>query len=125
VFTVPDVEGTSETLTGQRMTDLAPLADWISPMLYHNILLRPPSWIGAAVSKVVRVAGRKTLPVLQADSNRDLASTADWGPPMSISDWRLTLAEVASRTDVAGVIVFPGTSLIGNGRGEFLREMTK
>jgi len=44
---------------------------------------------------------------------------------MSINDWRLTLAEVASRTDVAGVIVFPETSLIGNGRGEFLREMTK
>ena len=105
--------------------DLAPLADWISPMLYHNILLRPPSWIGPAVSKVVRAARRKTLPVLQADSNRDPALAADWGRPMSIGDWRLTLAEVASRTDVAGVIVFPGTSLIGNGRGELLREMMK
>ena len=123
VFTVPEVDGTSEPLTGQRMTDLVPLADWISPMLYHNILLRPPSWIGAAVSKVVRVAGRKTLPVLQADSNRDPASAADWGPPMSIGDWRLALAEVASRTDVAGVVVFPGTSLIGNGRGECLKGM--
>ena len=123
VFMVPDVDGKSEGLTGQRMADLAPLADWLSPMLYHNILLRPPGWIGPEVSKVVRVAGRKTLPVLQADSNRDPASTADWGPPMSTGDWRLTLAEVASRTDVAGVIVFPGTSLIGNGRGECLRDM--
>ena len=125
VFAVPEVDGSSEALTGQRMTDLAPLADWLSPMLYHNILLRPPSWIGRAVSKAVQAAGRKTLPVLQADSNRDPASTADWGPPMSIGDWRLTLAEVASRTDVAGVIVFPGTSLIGNRRGELLREMIK
>ena len=123
VFAIPEVDGSSEALTGQRMTDLAPLADWIAPMLYHNILLRPPRWIGPAVSKAVQVAGRKTLPVLQADSNRDPGSTADWGPPMSIGDWRLTLAEVASRTDVAGVIVFPGTSLIGNGRGELLREM--
>jgi hypothetical protein len=125
VFAAPDVDGSSEALTGQRMTELASLADWLSPMLYHNILLRPPSWIGPAVSKFVRVAGPKTLPVLQADSNRDPASTADWGPPMSIGDWRLTLAEVASRTDVAGVIVFPGTSLIGNGRGELLGEMIK
>ena len=125
VFAVPDVDGAGEALTGQRMTDLAPLADWISPMLYHNILLRPPSWIGPAVSKVVRAARRKTLPVLQADSNRDPALAADWGPPMSNSDWRLTLAEVASRTDVAGAIVFPGTSLIGNGRGELLREVIK
>jgi hypothetical protein len=123
VFAVPDVDGMSEALTGQRMTDLAPLADRVAPMLYHNILLRPPGWIGPAISNVVRVAGRKTLPVLQADSNRDPALTADWGPPMSIGDWRLTLAEVASRTDVAGVIVFPGTSLVGNGRGECLRDM--
>jgi len=123
VFAVPDVDGTSEALTGQRMADLAPLADWIAPMLYHNILLRPPGWIGPEVSKVVRVAGRKTLPVLQADSNRDPASAADWGPPISNGDWRLTLAEVASRTDVAGIIVFPGTSLIGNGRGECLKDM--
>ena len=125
VFAVPEVDGSSEALTGQRITDLAPLADWIAPMLYHNTLLRPPGWISAAVSKVVGVAGRKTLPVLQADSNRDPASTADWGPSMSIDDWRLTLAEVASRRDIAGAIVFPGTSLIGNGRGELLGEMIK
>ena len=44
---------------------------------------RPSSWIGEALAEVVRVAGQKTLPVLQADSNRDPGLAADWGPPMS------------------------------------------
>ena len=92
-------------------------------MLYHNILLRPPSWIGEALAEVLPVAGPKTLPVLQADSNRDPAVAADWGPPMSLGDWKAALAGVAERSDVAGLIVFPGTSLIGNGRGAVLRAM--
>ena len=92
-------------------------------MLYHNILLRPSSWIGAALAEVVRVAGQKTLPVLQADSNRDPGLAADWGPPMSIEHWRATLAEVAGRWDLAGLVAFPGVSLVGNGRGELLREV--
>ena len=40
-------------------------------MLYHNILLQPPSWVAPTLAPVVKVAGKKTLPVLQADSNRD------------------------------------------------------
>jgi hypothetical protein len=42
---------------------------------------------------------------------------------MSIGDWKVALSEAAGRSDVAGLIVFPGTSLIGNGRGEVLRAM--
>ena len=30
----------TEPLTGQRLVDLAPLVDWVAPMLYHNILLQ-------------------------------------------------------------------------------------
>lgn len=123
IYLVPDVDGLTEPLTGQRVADLAPLADWLSPMLYHNILLKPPGWIGAALDEVLPVAGTKTLPVLQADSNRDPAVVADWGPEMSVADWRAALAAVASRPDVPGLVVFPGTSLIGNGRGEVLRAM--
>ena len=44
------------------------------------------------------VAGQKTLPVVQADSNRDPAIAADWGPPMSDADWSDTLSEVAGAT---------------------------
>ena len=123
IYVVPDIDGLTEPLTGQRLAELAPLAEWLSPMLYHNILERPPSWIGAALADGVPMAGAKTLPVLQADSNRDPAVAADWGPDMPIADWREALATVASRRDLAGLIVFPGTSLIGNGRGEVLRAM--
>jgi hypothetical protein len=123
IYVVPDVDGLTEPLTGQRLGDLARSVDWVSPMLYHNILLRHPSWIGPALAEVVRVAGPKTLPVIQADSNRDPGLAADWGPPMSDADWNATLAEVAARSDIAGVFVFPGMSLIGNSRGEALRAM--
>ncbi len=67
IYVVPDVNGLTESLTGQRIGDLARLVDWIAPMLYHNILLQPPTWVASALSSVVKVAGKKTLPVLQAD----------------------------------------------------------
>jgi hypothetical protein len=124
IYVVPNLNGLAEPLTGQRIRDLAPLVDWVAPMLYHNILLQPPSWIGTALTDVAQTAGGKTLAVVQADSNRDTAPAADWGPPMSDSDWRITLAEVASRSDVGGLIVFPGTALI-TARGESLRTMVK
>jgi hypothetical protein len=123
VYFVPDVNGLTEPLTGQRLSDLVPLVDWVSPMLYHNILLQRPGWIGSALAKVVSVAGPKTLPVIQADSNRNPDLAADWGPPMSDANWNATLAEVASRSDIAGMVVFPGIGLIDNGRGEALGAM--
>jgi len=124
LFIVPDIGGT-EALTGQKLSELAPLADLIAPMLYHNILLRPASWVGEALPKVVKVAGaKKTLPVVQADSNRETKVLGDWGPPMSLENWKATLAEVRGNFDsLAGLLVFPGTSLIGNGRGELMRNM--
>ncbi len=124
IYIVPDVNGLTEPLTGQRIVDLAPLVDWLAPMLYHNILLQPPSWIASALTDVVKMAGPKALPVVQADSNRDPALTADWGPPMADADWDAALAEVTSRRDIAGLIVFPGMALPG-ARGEALRERVR
>lgn len=122
-FLVPDGEFASESFTGQRWEDLVPLIDWAAPMLYHNILLQPPAWIGRRVDDAVRLAGAKTLPVLQVDSNRDPAIAADWGPPMDIDNWRAALTEVAGRNDIAGLVVFPGPSLLEVGRGEALRDV--
>jgi hypothetical protein len=42
---------------------------------------------------------------------------------MSDADWSATLAEIAARSDIAGMVVFPGMSLIGNSRGGALRTM--
>jgi hypothetical protein len=122
IYVVPDVNGISEALTGQRIADLARLVDWIAPMLYHNILLQPPTWVASALSSVVKVAGKKTLPVLQADSNRDPAVAGDWGPPMSDADWSETLSQVVGRPEIGGLIVFPGMTMRGN-RGDSLRAM--
>jgi hypothetical protein len=119
IYVAPDVNGLTEPLTGQRIEDLAPLVDWIAPMLYHNILLQPPTWIAPTLAPVVKVAGKKTLPVLQADSNRG-SGDGDWGPPMSDADWRETLSQVAARSDIGGLIVFPGTALM-SGRGASLQ----
>lgn len=125
LFLVPEVDGLTEQLTGQRLSELVPLTDLVAPMLYHNILLRPPSWVGEALSKVLEATGgKKALPVVQADSNREAKVPGDWGPPMSLENWGATLAEVMGNIDsLAGVLIFPGTSLVGNGRGELMRNM--
>jgi hypothetical protein len=124
VYLVPDVNGLAEPLTGQRLRDLAPLVEWAAPMLYHNILLKSPSWINVALSHVVSIAGSKTLPVVQADSNRDPALVADWGPEMTDTDFGAVLSEIAARPEVAGLIVFPGAALAG-GRAEALAAMSE
>lgn len=120
LYAVPNVNGLTEPLTGQRIKDLAPLVDWIAPMLYHNILLQPPTWIASTLAPVVKIAGKKTLPVLQADSNRNPDVSGDWGPPMSDDDWSQALSQVVARDDIGGLIVFPGTAL-RDGRGASLR----
>ena len=122
-FLVPDGAVASEPFTGQRWQELEPLLDWAAPMLYHNILLQPPEWISAMVDKSVRVAGRKTLPVIQADSNRDPTALGDWGPPMDAAAWQRAIAEVAGRSDIAGLIVFPGPSLLESARGRALSDI--
>jgi len=122
IYVAPDVNGFTEPLTGQRIKDLAPLVDWIAPMLYHNILLQPPTWVASTLDPVVKVAGKKTLPVLQADSNRDPGVGGDWGPPMSDADWSDVLSQVAARSDIGGLIVFPGMALMG-GRGTTLQAV--
>jgi hypothetical protein len=124
VYIVPDVNGLTERLTGQRIRDLAPLADWIAPMLYHNILLQSAAWVGSALKGVSEIAKVKTLPVIQADSNRDPNDAADWGPPMSAENFSECLSQVAKQSDVGGLIVFPGRALI-EGRGATLRALTQ
>jgi uncharacterized lipoprotein YddW (UPF0748 family) len=124
VYVVPDVDGLTEPLTGQRIRDLTPLADWIAPMLYHNILLQPPAWVGSAFKKVSETTGVKTLPVVQADSNRDPNDAADWGPPMSAENFSACLNQVGRQCDIAGLIVFPGRALI-EPSGAALRAMTQ
>ena len=122
MYVVPDVNGLTEPLTGQRIEDLAPLVDWIAPMLYHNILLQPPSWVAPTLAPVVKVAGKRTLPVLQADSNRDPGSSATGDLRCRTLTGAKHFRQVAGRPDIGGLIVFPGMALM-DGRGASLRAM--
>ena len=108
LYVVPDVNRLTESLTGQRISDLARLVDWVAPMLYHNILLQPPTWIASAVSSVVKVAGKKTLPVLQADflDPRPPRSLATGDGRCRTPDWSETLCK-PRRPEIDGLIVFP------------------
>jgi hypothetical protein len=93
-------------------------------MLYHNIILQPPAWVGSAFKKVSETTGVKTLPVVQADSNRDPNDSADWGPPMSAENFSACLSQVGTQSGIGGLIVFPGRALI-EGRGPALRAMAQ
>lgn len=123
IYVVPEVNGLTKPLTGQDIEKLAPLADWISPMVYHNILLQPPNWVGEKIAEVATIARGKTLPVLQADSKRDPGVAGDWGPPMSDADWRAVLSEAAHGSEIPGFITFPGSSLARHERGVALRAI--
>ncbi len=57
IYVVPDVNGLTEPLTGQRIKDLAPLVDWMSPMLYHNILLL---WLMTSIVSPCRFSAKMT-----------------------------------------------------------------
>jgi hypothetical protein len=79
------------------------------------------------------LGGVSVLPEIWSDLpafRRLLAAFPDYGVnalltegDMSIENWRSTLAEVAGRKDLAGLAAFPGGSLVGNGRGQLLREV--
>ena len=88
IYVAPDVNGLTEPLTGQRNKELAPLVDWIAPMLYHNILLQPPTWVESTLASVVKVAGKRTLPVFASRSEPRLRC---W--------WRLGTADVWRRLE--------------------------
>jgi hypothetical protein len=123
--TSPDVNGSLSRLPDSVFRDLEPRLDWGRPMLYHNILLQPPSWIGTALADAHSGAGRQDfLPVTSRPILIEIPVGADWGPLMSDADWSATFSEVAHCSNVAGLIVFPGTALIG-ARGESLKSMLK
>ena len=86
IYVVPDVNGLAEPLTGQRIGDLAPLVDWVAPMLYHNILLQPPSWIAPALADVVERgrtegAARAFRPIPIATPPRPPIGALRWRTP--------------------------------------------
>ena len=88
LYVVPDVNRLTESLTGQRISDLARLVDWVAPMLYHNILLQPPTWIASA--RLFCCQGRR---------EKDTAGPAGRFEPRPRGRWRLGTADVELRLE--------------------------
>ncbi len=65
LHTVPwrkdDFDGAARSVAGQDVARLSRLADLVSPMAYHHMVLRPPAWVREVV---LDQAARSRVPVL-------------------------------------------------------------
>jgi len=122
LFALPMSADELESYAGQRLQDLIPLVDYVAPMVYHAIIHRPVDWAVRHVDKVLQIAGSKTLPILQVDSAEGAASGADWGPPIPPSEWAQLVSQITTMPSLGGIIVFTGTALFQDHRGEILRR---
>jgi hypothetical protein len=121
-YLVPAPDDRRADLVGQRASDLAQVTDFLAPMVYHPVLHRTPEWVARSIDDLVRVAPGKVLPVLQVDSAEGEEMGSDWGPPVSIEEWRSVACQAASRHDTLGLVAFTGTALFQTGRGQVLKD---
>ena len=112
-------------LVGQRESDLAPVVDFLSLMVYHPVLHRTPAWVAERVDEMVKLAPGKVLPVVQVDSAEGKEMNSDWGPPVPIDDWKEVTCHAAQRRDTLGMVAFTGTALFADRRGDILAECLK
>lgn len=117
-YIVPAPEVERARLVGQRLRDLAPLLDFAAPMVYHAILHRPPSWVGDITREVAQYV--TTLPVLQVRAADGIDIESDWGPPISLDEWRQVLEQIGD--DLPGFIAFTAPLLKRENRGTILQN---
>jgi hypothetical protein len=108
-----------EAVAGQNIFHLANHLDYIAPMTYHAILHRPIQWVREIINDLSGVSKSKILPVLQVDSSEGMELGADWGPTIPVEEWEELLKLIIN--DSNGLILFTGTSLFRDGRGEILK----
>jgi hypothetical protein len=122
VYLVPAPDEQRAELVGQRVRDLAPLVDFLAPMVYHAIVLQAPKWAAETMGEIAGLAPGKVLPVLQVDSAEGAETGADWGPPLPPDEWRLLACNTLEQIDSLGLIAFTGTSLFRENRGRILAD---
>jgi len=90
VHTVPwrreDFSGAIRGIAAQDLALIAPLTDYLSPMCYHHMLLRPPGWIHSVVADVSDWTQGQVLPSIQVDK-------AYIESDLSASEFKAALAE--------------------------------
>lgn len=122
VFLVPLPQTRAEAFVGQRLSDLAPLVDHVSPMAYHAVVHRPVSWVTKVVRDACAIAPGKVLPVVQVDSSEGPEVGADWGPPILAEQFEHAVGAALEVESAQGVVAFTATALFRDGRGERLRR---
>ena len=113
---VPAIPSEREHLLGQRVPELSQVVDFISPMLYHHILGRSPTWITDKLDEFADGTHAKLLPYLQANV---LGHAEDSFP---IHEWKAILDAVLAHKHTTGFIVFTGNALRTHQRGNTLRN---
>jgi hypothetical protein len=105
IYAVPLPPAELAVVAGQRLSELAPLVDWVLPMAYHAILHQPLSWVSDMIDAASGAAPGKVLPVVQISANAPTG--ADWGPPISTAEASAVLRAARHRPDILGVVAFP------------------
>ena len=116
---VPAKSTIREHLLGQRLPDLADSADYLSPMLYHHIQGKSPSWITDILDSFADETSTQLLPFIQADS----LGIGDSEQGFSTKEWEKVLSVTLDHPNTVGLIVFTGDRLSKFRRGDSLRQI--
>ncbi len=107
VHTVPwrkdDFGGAGRAIAGQDLERLAPLVDFISPMVYHHMVRRTPEWVHAVTQDAFDRTGGRVLPSIQVDK----AYIED---PYTLDEFKKALTE-ALKPPSAGVVFWSWDAL--------------
>lgn len=122
VFMVAAPDDQRAYLVGQRVRDLAPVCDFLSPMVYHPVLHQSPQWVAQTIDDIVKLEPDNVLPVLQVDSAEGEVFGSDWGRAVPVEEWRRIACHAAQRRDTLGMVAFTGTALFADQRGEMLAD---
>jgi len=121
-YTLPLEPADLEVISGQRLSDFATQLDLVSPMLYHAFIHRNAAWVNQIINTCASVIPEKLLPVVQVDSAEGAEAGVDWGPPISIDEWKTITRSSLQNPASRGLIAFTGTSLFRDDRGQVLKE---
>ncbi|MDD8015725.1 MAG: hypothetical protein PHX45_08530 [Acidobacteriota bacterium] len=122
VHTVPwrkgDMEGAIRIIAGQDLAMIAPFADYLSPMCYHHMVMRPPAWVHSVVEDADVCARGRILPSIQVDK-------AYIDAELTVSDFKEALIE-ALKPPSRGVVFWSWPALEkSEGKKDALRDALK
>lgn len=107
IHTVPwrdgDFAGGGRAVAGQDLERIAPLVDFISPMVYHHMVRQTPEWVQSVTQDAYDRTRGRVLPSIQVDK----AYIED---PYTLEEFKQALAE-ALKPPSAGVVFWSWDAL--------------